>query len=107
MQYALKGSAGVKFRVGGEFRPYGGDGQAIVFDDSFEHEVVHNGTEVRYVLYAVLQHPDVEAAECSAGETQAQPPPQALGQHAKGAQGATELGSLPRTPRAMPRIPRS
>ena len=30
-----------------------------VFDDSFEHEVVHNGNESRYVLYAVLHHPDL------------------------------------------------
>ena len=42
---------------------YGGsgeDGQAIVFDDSFEHEVVHTGEADRYVLLLVLKHPDIE-----------------------------------------------
>ena len=70
-----------------------GDGQAIVFDDSFEHEVVHEGGHVRYVLYAVLQHPDVEAAECSA---------------VGGEGGAETKGGLTllRAPRTMPNIPR-
>ena len=31
----------------------------MVFDDSFEHEVVHGGTADRFVLYAVLHHPDL------------------------------------------------
>ena len=31
----------------------------MVFDDSFEHEVVHGGEEDRLVLYAVLHHPDL------------------------------------------------
>lgn len=31
----------------------------MVFDDSFEHEVVHDGQADRYVLYAVLHHPDL------------------------------------------------
>lgn len=35
------------------------DGRAIVFDDSFEHEVHHQGTRDRYVLLVVLKHPDV------------------------------------------------
>jgi hypothetical protein len=41
---------------------YGGsgeDGLAIVFDDSFEHEVVHRGDQDRYVVLLVLKHPDV------------------------------------------------
>ena len=37
MQFALRGSAGVEFTVGDEKRGYGGDGHALVFDDSFEH----------------------------------------------------------------------
>ena len=41
-------------------KPYGGDGHAIVFDDSFEHHVRHEGDEDRYVLFAILKHPDVE-----------------------------------------------
>ena len=32
-------------------------GRAIVFDDSFEHEVVHAGREDRYALLVVLKHP--------------------------------------------------
>ena len=59
MQFALRGSEGVTFTVGGEARGYGGDGHAIVFDDSFEHEVEHRGEEDRYVLFAILKHPDV------------------------------------------------
>ena len=48
------------FTVGDEPRSYGGDGHAIVFDDSFEHHVLHDGAEDRYVLFAILKHPDVE-----------------------------------------------
>ena len=29
----------------------------MVFDDSFEHEVIHGGSRTRYVLFAVLHHP--------------------------------------------------
>lgn len=29
----------------------------MIFDDSHEHEVVHDGSQDRYVLYAVLHHP--------------------------------------------------
>ena len=60
MQFALRGSDGVTFTVGDEARSYGGDGHAIVFDDSFEHHVRHDGAEDRYVLFAILKHPDVE-----------------------------------------------
>ena len=56
MQFALRGSAGVEFTVGDEKRGYGGDGHALVFDDSFEHEVWHGGD--RYVILALLRHPD-------------------------------------------------
>ena len=59
MQFALRGSDGVEFIVGGEARGYGGDGHAIVFDDSFEHQVNHRGPEDRYVFFAILKHPDV------------------------------------------------
>jgi Aspartyl/Asparaginyl beta-hydroxylase len=45
---------------GGWVSSYGaGDGHAIVFDDSFEHEVVHNGHNDRYVILVVLKHPQV------------------------------------------------
>ena len=42
----------------GGWRGYGGDGGLIVFDDSYEHEVWHRGTEDRFVLLVVLPHPD-------------------------------------------------
>ena len=80
LQFALAGSAGVRFRVGNEWRTYAegssvpsstsaraksntntngdGDGSGLVFDDSFEHEVFHNGSNDRYVLYAAMHHPD-------------------------------------------------
>ena len=35
------------------------EGQFIIFDDSFEHEVWHNGTENRLVLIVDLWHPDL------------------------------------------------
>jgi aspartate beta-hydroxylase len=35
------------------------EGRCIVFDDSFEHEVWHFGTEARVVLLADMPHPDV------------------------------------------------
>ena len=56
LQFPLRGWKNVTFRVDEEWRPYN-KGKAMVFDDSFEHEVVHNGKADRVVLYAVLHHP--------------------------------------------------
>ena len=36
-------------RVGNEFKQWN-TGKALMFDDSFEHEVFHNGTDPRVVL---------------------------------------------------------
>jgi len=58
MHFALRGSEGVRFRVGDEWRGYDGDGNAIVFDDSYEHEVYHGGENDRFVLLVVLAHPE-------------------------------------------------
>jgi hypothetical protein len=74
MHFALRGAEGVNFRVGDDgdsldpslFGPRGGwvnsynggDGSSIVFDDSFEHEVKHNGKADRFILLVVLKHPD-------------------------------------------------
>lgn len=58
LQFPLRGWHGVRIRVADESRSYT-DGRAMVFDDSFEHEVVHDGDEPRFVLYAVLHHPDL------------------------------------------------
>lgn len=68
MHFAIQGAKDVKFRAGdseqssapgGWVDSYGqGDGHAIIFDDSFEHEVRHDGMRDRYVLLVVLKHPD-------------------------------------------------
>ncbi|KAA0189260.1 hypothetical protein HAZT_HAZT008429 [Hyalella azteca] len=39
------------------------EGEVIVFDDSFEHEVWHNGTEARLVLIVDLWHPELSSEE--------------------------------------------
>ena len=55
----ISGASGVAIRAGDRWvRNYGlGDGHAVVFDDSFEHEVRHDGAEDRYALLAVLHNP--------------------------------------------------
>lgn len=62
MHFALQGVDGVEFTVGRETRHnyVGGDGHAIVFDDSFEHSVYHGGKEDRFVVLAVLRHPELD-----------------------------------------------
>ena len=49
---------GPLMRVGNETRPWK-EGKAVVFDDSFEHEVWHRGTEPRVVLYVSFWHPQL------------------------------------------------
>ncbi|XP_022223275.2 aspartyl/asparaginyl beta-hydroxylase isoform X9 [Drosophila obscura] len=39
------------------------EGELIIFDDSFEHEVWHNGTRPRLVLILDMWHPDLNAAQ--------------------------------------------
>ncbi|XP_055704085.1 aspartyl/asparaginyl beta-hydroxylase isoform X6 [Phlebotomus papatasi] len=39
------------------------EGKVLIFDDSFEHEVWHNGTEVRLVLIVDIWHPDLSEAQ--------------------------------------------
>ncbi|XP_032292335.1 aspartyl/asparaginyl beta-hydroxylase isoform X3 [Drosophila virilis] len=39
------------------------EGDLFIFDDSFEHEVWHNGTQLRLVLIVDLWHPDLSAAQ--------------------------------------------
>jgi hypothetical protein len=66
LHWVLRGSTGIKFRVGDpnikenwveNYKK--GDGYAIVFDDSFEHEVIHDGNDDRYVILMVLKHPSL------------------------------------------------
>ena len=67
MQFAIAGARGVRFRAGDRWvddyglpsEPRAPDGgRTIVFDDSFEHEVVHAGSQERYALLVVLKHPN-------------------------------------------------
>lgn len=39
------------------------EGKFIIFDDSFEHEVWHDGTELRLVLIVDIWHPEITASE--------------------------------------------
>ena len=41
-------------------------GEALVFDDSFEHEVWNDGKQERVVLLLDLWHPDLQQDEISA-----------------------------------------
>ena len=61
MHFALEGVDGLEFTVGGKtVNNYkGGEGHAIIFDDSFEHSVYHGGDQDRFVVLAVLAHPDL------------------------------------------------
>lgn len=49
---------GPRLRVGPEWATWE-EGRCLLFDDSFEHEVVHDGTEVRIVLLIRFWHPDL------------------------------------------------
>jgi aspartate beta-hydroxylase len=39
------------------------EGEFIIFDDSFEHEVWHEGSELRLVLIIDFWHPELTEAE--------------------------------------------
>ena len=49
---------GPQLRVGGETRLWE-EGRALCFDDSFDHEAWHDGSEPRYVLMVTFWHPDL------------------------------------------------
>jgi hypothetical protein len=53
----------VKIRVGNEWKSWK-EGEVLVFDDSFEHEVYHKGTKDRVVLMIDLWHPSINKSEC-------------------------------------------
>ena len=52
---------GVRIRVGDEVRAWKA-GECLIFDDSIEHEVWHDGDDDRVVLICDLWHPDVHLA---------------------------------------------
>lgn len=47
-----------KFNILNIFRTWE-EGKIMVFDDSFEHEVWHNGTDIRLILIIDVWHPDL------------------------------------------------
>lgn len=53
---------GCGLRVGGETREWQ-EGRALLFDDSFEHEVWNRGTGTRLVLIIDVWHPDLTPAQ--------------------------------------------
>jgi hypothetical protein len=53
---------GCQIRVGSEARGWT-QGRGIVFDDSFEHEVWHEGSETRVVLLVRFWHPELTPVE--------------------------------------------
>lgn len=53
---------GTELRVGEEKRSWK-EGKMLVFDDSFEHEVWHNGSSIRLVLIVDVWHPELTEQE--------------------------------------------
>lgn len=53
---------GVRIRVANETRQWK-EGKVLVFDDSFEHEVWHEGDRFRLVLIVDFWHPELTAAQ--------------------------------------------
>ena len=59
--FGVRVPPGAQIRAGAETRTWT-EGDCIVFDDSFEHEVWHDGDDDRVVLICDLWHPDVHLA---------------------------------------------
>ena len=53
---------GCSLRVGDEIQSWS-RGEALVFDDSFEHEAWNRGTEMRVVLLFEIWRPDISQGE--------------------------------------------
>lgn len=62
---ALQVPAGCSIRVGTETRTWQ-EGKALVFEDSFEHEVWNRGQARRAILIVDFWHPDLSACEIGA-----------------------------------------
>ena len=58
MHLGLVTPSGPTLRIGEQLLEWKA-GEAFVFDDSLEHEVWHNGTELRGVLYLNFWHPQL------------------------------------------------
>lgn len=55
-------SGGAKIRVATEWHTWT-QGQAIIFDDSWEHEVIHTGSDMRVVLIMDIWHPELPESQ--------------------------------------------
>lgn len=53
---------GARIRVGRDWHTWE-EGKAIIFDDSWEHEVIHTGDTVRAVLILDIWHPELPKAQ--------------------------------------------
>lgn len=51
-------TGGAKLRVANEWRTWE-EGKAFIFDDSWEHEVIHTGKDIRVVVICDIWHPDL------------------------------------------------
>lgn len=58
----LMHSGGAKIRVGTVWHTWI-QGKAIIFDDSWEHEVIHTGTDMRVVLILDIWHPELPESQ--------------------------------------------
>lgn len=62
LHLGLETPAGCSIRVGDEWKSWE-PGKLLLFDGSFEHEVIHNGAEIRWVLIIDVWHPGLSMAE--------------------------------------------
>ena len=60
LHLTLMHSGGARIRVGHEWHTWD-EGKVIMFDDSWEHEVIHTGHELRAVLIMDIWHPELPA----------------------------------------------
>ncbi|XP_065901977.1 ornithine lipid ester-linked acyl 2-hydroxylase-like [Dysidea avara] len=58
LHLTLVHTGGARIRVGTEWRTWE-EGKAIIFDDSWEHEVIHTGEDMRVVLIMDIWHPEL------------------------------------------------
>ena len=58
LHLTLVHTGGARIRVGTEWRTWE-EGKAIIFDDSWEHEVIHTGDSQRVVLILDIWHPEL------------------------------------------------
>ncbi len=58
LHLTLLHSGGARIRVGTDWHTWK-EGEIIMFDDSWEHEVIHSGTKIRAVLIMDIWHPEL------------------------------------------------